>query len=236
MIGFLDVRRTRRAARQQAGLISGGDPRLTLARGGSSTGRIGLLARPLARRRERTRTEQMSMQLAPALQLIIGHLRIGRNFVSALTEVADSSAEPLRSILMEAVAEARLGTPIDEVLQQIADREGGRHLSIVASAIGLQTRLGGSLVEILETVVDTIEEEDRLRRDIKSLTADGRLSAQILLAMPPVMFVIVSILSPGYAEPLLTDPLGRFMLTVAILLALVGWRWLRALSNPTVVA
>lgn len=231
-MGLLDIRRTRRAARQQAGLIDGDYAKPALATSGLFIGRIG----PLARRHERVRSEQISMQLAPALQLIIGHLRIGRNFVSALAEVADSSAEPLRSILMEAVAEARLGTPIDEVLKQIADREGGRHLSIVASAIGLQTRLGGSLVEILETVVDTIEEEDRLRRDIKSLTADGRLSAQILLAMPPVMFVIVSILSPGYAEPLLTDPLGRFMLATAILLALVGWRWLRALSNPAVVA
>lgn len=230
-LSFLDIRRTRQVAREQTGLVAVTDDRASAATE-SPWRSFG----PLARRRERVRADLVSMQLAPALQLIIGHLRIGRNFISALTEVADSSPEPLRSIFMEAVAEARLGTPIDDVLQQIADREGGRHLSIVASAIGLQTRLGGSLVEILETVVDTIEEEDRLRRDIKSLTADGRLSAQILLAMPPVMFVIVSILSPGYAEPLLTDPLGRFMLIVAILLALVGWRWLRALSNPKVIA
>lgn len=220
-----------RAARRQVGLAParGGDTR-------QRDGRPGVIARPLQKRRERQRSEQLSMQLAPALQLIVGHLRIGRSFVSALAEVAESSSEPLRSVLTEAVAETRLGAPVDDVLRDIADREGGRHLSIVASATGLQTRLGGSLAEILETVIDTIEEEDRLRRDIKSLTADGRLSAQILLAMPPIMFVLVSMLSPGYAEPLFTDPLGRLMLGVGCVLAFVGWRWLRSLSNPRVVA
>lgn len=187
-------------------------------------------------RRRAVRAEQLDTQLAPALQLVIGHLRIGRNFMSAVSDVAPTVAEPLRGILREVVTETRLGTPADEVLQRIADREDERHLSIVASALGLQARLGGSLVEILETVVDTIEEEDRLRRDIRSLTADGRLSAQILLAMPPVMLVIVSLISPDYAEPLLTDPLGRAMSAMAVVLGVVGWRWLRSLSRPTVRA
>lgn len=223
--------RARRAARRQVGLV-----RRPVSTSRGDGGPLAVLARPLRQRRERARAEQLSMQLAPALQLIVGHLRIGRSFASALTEVAESSPEPLRSLFTEVVAETRLGAPVDDVLRSIADREGGRHLSIVASAIGLQARLGGSLTEILETVIDTIEEEDRLRRDIRSLTADGRLSAQILLAMPPIMFVLVSLLSPGYAEPLFTDPLGRLMLGVATVLAFVGWRWLRSLSHPRVVA
>lgn len=221
----------RRAARRQVGLVNRPVPAAS-----SPSGPLAILGRPLHQRRERIRAEQISMQLAPALQLIVGHLRIGRSFASALAEVAESSPDPVRSLFTEVVAETRLGAPIDDVLRDIADREGGRHLSIVASAIGLQARLGGSLTEILETVIDTIEEEDRLRRDIRSLTADGRLSAQILLAMPPIMFVLVSLLSPGYAEPLFTDPLGRLMLGSAAVLALVGWRWLRALSHPRVVA
>lgn len=183
----------------------------------------------------RRRTDALATELGPALELIVGHLRIGRNFMSALDEVSETVPEPLRSLLREVVSEARLGSPVHEVLQTVADRENERHLSIVASALGLQARLGGSLVEILETVITTIEEEDRLRRDIRSLTADGRLSAQILLAMPPVMLVVVSLISPGYAEPLLSDPLGRAMSVTALGLALVGWRWLRRLSSPRVI-
>jgi tight adherence protein B len=195
-----------------------------------------LTERAVRARTARRYTEQLEAELAPALQLVVGHLRIGRNFVGAITEVADSVPEPLASLLQEVVSETRIGTPIDDVLQKIADRENDRHLSVVASAVGLQSRLGGSLVEILDNVIDTIEEEDRLRRDIRSLTADGRLSAQILMALPPISLIVLSILSPGYAEPLVTEPLGRTMSVAAILLGLTGWRWLTHLSSPKVVA
>ena len=80
----------------------------------------------------------------------------------------------------------------------------------------------------------TIEEEDRLQRDIRTLTADNRLSARVLLALPPIVLVVVSILNPGYAAPLLTDPLGRQMSAAGAVLALVGWRWLRRLAAPEV--
>lgn len=187
-------------------------------------------------RRVRKRREQLADQLAPALQLVVGHLRIGRNVMGALTEVAEDTPAPLGDLLREVVSEVRLGSAVDEVLQDVADRENDRHLGVVASAIGLQSRHGGSLVEILETVVETIEEEDRLRRDIRSLTADGRLSATVLLAMPPAMFVIVSLLSPGYTSPLFETSLGRSMSMAGLFLGFVGWRWLRSLGTPKVVA
>lgn len=187
-------------------------------------------------RRARKRREQLADQLAPALQLVVGHLRIGRNVMAALSEVAEDTPAPLGDLLRDVVSEVRLGAAVEEVLQDVAEREQDRHLGVVASAIGLQSRHGGSLVEILETVVETIEEEDRLRRDIRSLTADGRLSATVLLAMPPAMFVIVSLLSPGYTAPLFETPLGRSMSMAGLFLGFVGWRWLRSLGTPKVVA
>ena len=187
-------------------------------------------------RKERKRRERLADQLAPALQLVVGHLRIGRNVTAAFSEVAAETEGPLGELFSEVLSEVRLGASLDESLQVVADREGDRHLGVVASAIGLQSRHGGSLVEILETVVETIEEEDRLRRDIRSLTADGRLSAQVLLAMPIAMLVLVTILSPGYTAPLIEHPTGRAMSASGIVLGLVGWRWLRALSTPKVVA
>lgn len=116
----------------------------------------------------------------------------------------------------------------------VADREENRHLAIVASALVLHGRHGGSLVEILETVIETVEEEDRLRRDLRSVTADGRLSAAVLLAMPPVVLVFVSAMSPGYAAPLVTSPLGIAMSTTAAVLGVIGWRWLHRLGNPEI--
>jgi tight adherence protein B len=202
-------------------------------------GPVGLLLSPvpfainttLRKRQTRIRSEFVTTELAPALQLIIGQLRIGRNIVGAISEVAGSIPSPLGDLLNEAVANARLGTPIDIDLMRIAREEHNPHLEIVASAIGVQAKLGGSLTDILQTVVEDIEEEDRLRRDIRSLTADGRMSAQILLAMPPAMLIFVSIMSPGYAGPLISDPLGRIMSAAALCLAIVGVQWLRVLST-----
>jgi tight adherence protein B len=204
---------------------------------GMSAGVVPIVVRRTqATREQRKRSEALATQLAPTLQLIVGNLRIGRNVLASISEVTDTVAEPLGSLLREVVAEARLGTPVESVFQRVADREDDRHLNIVASALGLQARHGGSLVEILESVVDTIEEEDRLRRDIRSVTADGRMSAVVLLAMPPFSLAFVSLLNPGYAAPLVTEPLGRTMSIVGVVLGFTGWRWLKSLSNPEVTA
>lgn len=254
-------RLTIRRARQQVGLLvadaegtrpvlRGWSPRLIVASlvmsviGVAVAGPVGLVfaaapvlvARSWSNRQRRRRQEALADELGPALQMIIGHLRIGRNASAALVEVAESCSGPLKEVLTEVVAEARLGSPLDEVLTSVSEREGNRHLGIVASAIGLHARHGGSLVEILDTVVETIEEEDRLRRDIKSLTADGRLSAKVLLAMPPAMLAIISVLSPGYATPLANTSFGRMLALVGVVLGLVGWQWLRHLATPKVVA
>jgi len=185
-------------------------------------------------RADRSRAAALEDQLAPALQLIVGNLRVGRNVVAALAEVAEVVPEPLGGVLREVVTEAKLGTPVGEVFMSVSEREHNRHLAIVASALVLHGRHGGSLVEILETVIETVEEEDRLRRDMRSVTADGRLSAIVLLAMPPVVLVFVSALSPGYAAPLVTTPLGVSMSVTAGVLGVVGWRWLHKLGNPEI--
>ena len=225
-------RRLHRLAREQVGLA----PRSTPTTRRSNPNQNRIHRRVIETRRQRRRNEALDDQLAPALQLVIGHLRIGRNIVSALAEVAGGAPEPLATILGEVVAESRLGIPLDEVLQTVAAREHNRHLGIVASAIGLHSRHGGSLIEILETVIGTIEEEDRLRRDIRSLTADGRLSARVLMAMPPVMLAFVTATSPGYARPLIDTNIGRFLSISAVVLGTIGWFWLRAIGNPEVEA
>lgn len=239
MSGTLERRRLRQVALRHVGYKFRHAPGAQSA-GVSNDAPTGILAKLAWRvrswRSADSRRELIASELAPALQLVIGQLRIGRNVVASIAEVADSVPDPLGSIFRDVVSEARLGTPIDEVLGECARRENDRHLGVVASAIGLQARHGGSLVDILGTVVETIEEEDRLRRDIKSVTADGRLSAIVLMGMPPVMLLLVSVFSPGYAAPLVNDPIGRIMALVGLFLGAVGWKWLRVLASPQVIA
>ncbi len=190
----------------------------------------------LTKRAARQRAAALSAGLAPALQLLVDNLRVGRDLVSALAEVSESADEPVATLFATVVSEVRLGARVDVAFATVADAEGDRHLSVVASAVGLNIEFGGNLVEILSAVIESLEEEDRLRRDIASLTADGRLSSMVLLALPVLTLIVVSVLSPGYASPLIDEPFGRLMSASGVILGLVGWVWLRALSNPEVVA
>lgn len=187
------------------------------------------------RRAQRARAKALAIELGPALQLVVDNLRVGRDLVSAFSEVAAAAASPIDEIFTTVVAETQLGGRVDVVIAREAEREGDRHLKVVASAIGLHAEHGGNLVEILTGVVETIEEEDRLRRNIASLTADGRLSSSVLLALPVLTLLAVSVLSPGYASPLLSDPLGRMLSVSGIVLGAVGWAWLRRLANPDII-
>lgn len=190
----------------------------------------------IKKRSARQRSAALAAGLAPALQLLVDNLRVGRDLVSALAEVSESADEPVASLFGTVVSEVRLGARVDDAFASVADSEGDRHLSVVASAVGLNIEFGGNLVEILGSVIESLEEEDRLRRDIDSLTADGRLSSTVLLALPVLTLIVVSVLSPGYASPLIDEPAGRLMSGAGVVLGLVGWMWLRALSNPEVVA
>ncbi|MDA2946275.1 MAG: type II secretion system F family protein [Actinomycetota bacterium] len=188
--------------------------------------------RTITRSRARRRSAALNAALAPALQLVIDQLRVGRTLVAALDATVPSVDEPLASIVQQALNTHRLGTPLADVLEQVATEENNRHLDVIASALGLHARQGGSLTEILATVVEAIEEDDRLRRDMLTLTADARLSANVLLALPIGALIITSLLSPGYATPLIATPLGRLLSMTAVTLGTIGVIWLRHLARP----
>jgi tight adherence protein B len=186
-------------------------------------------------RAKRKRSKMLIEALAPAVQLVVDNLRVGRDLVSSMAEVTKEAAPPVDEIFASVVSETRLGARVDDALARQAEIEGDRHLRIIASAVGLNVEYGGNLVDILTGVVETLEEEDRLRRSIDTLTADGRMSAQILLALPLVGMLAMAILSPGYIDPLIGTTTGRFLSVVALILGGVGYFWLKKLGNPDVV-
>jgi tight adherence protein B len=126
-----------------------------------------------------------------------------------------------------ALIENRLGVPLEEALDGVADRMGSQDFRWVVMAIRIQREVGGNLSEILATVAATLRERDRLRRQVRVLSAEGRLSAWILGAMPPVFAAYLLMTRPGYVRPLFHDSLGIAMLLVAVGLMIVGVFWLR---------
>ncbi|PWU62165.1 hypothetical protein DLE60_01890 [Micromonospora globispora] len=189
---------------------------------------LGWLGPGLHRRLRKSRRRQaFADQLPDALQLIVGSLRSGFSLAQAIDAVVqDSPPGPLTAELGRAMAEVRLGSNLDDALQRVAGRVENEDLAWAVMAIRIQRDTGGNLAEVLETTVETLRERDRLRRHVRALSAEGRLSAYVLIAMPIVMAIWMLLTRREYLSPLWTTPIGLTMLIGAALLMVIGIFWM----------
>jgi tight adherence protein B len=165
-------------------------------------------------------------QLPEALQLISGSLRAGFTVSQALERIAEQNLQPLAGEMARAVTQARLGMSVEDALDQVADRMDCPDLGWVVMAIRIQREVGGNLADIIDTTVDTMRERTHLRRHVRALAAEGRLSAYILFALPALMAIVLMVLRPAYIRPLFHEPLGVTLLVVGGGLMGAGWLWM----------
>ena len=131
--------------------------------------------------------------LADTLQLIAGSLSAGMSLAQSIDTVVREGQEPIAGEFKRVLVETRLGVPLDDALDGIAERMESKDFAWVVMAIRIQREVGGNLAELLTTVAATLRERDYLRRQVKSLSAEGLLSAYILGALPPAMLVYLLI-------------------------------------------
>jgi tight adherence protein B len=163
-------------------------------------------------------------QLPETLTLMAGGLSAGLSLKQAIDTVVREGHEPMASELRRALVEHRLGIDIEETLDGVADRMGSTDFAWVVMAVRIQRDVGGNLSEVLTTVADTIREREYLRRQVRSLSAEGRLSAWILGVMPVAMFLYMLVANRDFVRPLYTEPLGWLMLAAAgFLLSSGSW-------------
>jgi Flp pilus assembly protein TadB len=177
--------------------------------------------------RERRRKQAFADQLPEALQLIASSLRSGFSLAQAMDAVVqDSSPGPLTVELGRAMGEVRIGADLDGALERTAERLQSEDLAWAVMAMRIQRETGGNLAEILETTVETLRERERLRRHVRALSAEGRLSAYILIGMPFAMAAWLLLVRRDYLSALWTTPLGLAMLVGAAVLMAVGAAWM----------
>jgi Flp pilus assembly protein TadB len=177
--------------------------------------------------RIRRRRAAFSHQLPDALQLIASALQSGFSLPQALDAVVREGAQPCAGELSRAIAEARIGGDLEDCLDMVANRMDSGDLRWTALAIRIQRSVGGNLAEILTTIAGTIRERAFLRRQVHALSAEGRLSSYILIALPVLVGAWLFLTSPQYMRPLYTTGLGEFMLAAAVVLLVVGTLWMR---------
>jgi tight adherence protein B len=147
--------------------------------------------------------------------------------MQAIDTVAKEAQPPAATEFSRVLSEARLGMPIDEALNAMAERVGGEDFRWVVLAINIQRQVGGNLAALLTTVANTLREREMVRRQIKVLSAEGRLSAMILVALPFVLAGYISVVNPGYINQLFEETIGKFMIVLGLVLMGIGILWMR---------
>ncbi len=172
--------------------------------------------------RRKQRLQEIEKQLPDALTLIAKSLRAGAGLMQAIGFAADETREPFGAELTRALRDLRLGADSDAVFIQLAQRTGSQDIDIAVTAILIQRNVGGNLAEILNNVVRTIRERERLRAEVRVLTSRQRLSAWMMAAMPPIIGALFIWTNPAAGRTLIDTTPGLIALGFAATLELLG--------------
>jgi tight adherence protein B len=177
------------------------------------------------------RADKMREQLPDVLTIMASSLRAGHSFLQALDTVAREIPAPANVEFQRLVAEIRLGRPAEDALEALADRVGSPDFRWAVLAVNIQREVGGNLAEILDNVSDTLRERAIMRRQIRVLTAEGRLSAWVLAILPFAIALYMFAVNQEYISLLFTTQIGLFMLGVAGVLMVLGILWMRKIVD-----
>ncbi|MGY1615544.1 type II secretion system F family protein [Geodermatophilus sp. SYSU D00691] len=165
-------------------------------------------------------------QLDDSLQLMASSLRAGHSLLRAVDSVAQEASAPTSEEFARIVNETRVGRDLNASLDEVAARMGSDDFAWVAQAIAIHREVGGNLAEVLDAVGHTIRERNAIRRQVKALSAEGKLSAVVLMALPFGVAGFIWMTNPGYLAGFTESFAGYAMLGVAVLLLLAGGFWL----------
>lgn len=172
-------------------------------------------------RRIRKRKQAFEEQLPPTLGLIASSLRAGHTLLRSIDMMVEETPPPMSEEFERVLAETRLGLPLLDALDRMAERVEVDDFEWIVHAIRIQQQTGGKLADLLFTLADYMREREEVRREVRVLTAEGRFSAIVLAALPFLVAVWLQISNPGYFAPMLTGG-GIAMLFAAALLLGIG--------------
>jgi tight adherence protein B len=177
------------------------------------------------------RLAKFEEQLPSTLQLLSGALQAGHSLQQAVDTVVHEAGDPIAGEFQRVLTEARLGRPLEEAFEAMAKRTRSLDFEWTVMAIRLQRQVGGNLAEVLSTVAQTIRERYALKRQIRALSAEGRLSSLILSILPVLMFVALLAFNPVFLAPLYSTATGLLMLAGAGVLMIMGVFWMKKITE-----
>lgn len=183
-------------------------------------------AKALLAVRANKRRARFAEQLDDALTLLAGGLRAGHSLLRAIDAVSQEIQAPTSEEFARVVNETRIGRDLGDALDNTASRMRSEDFRWIAQAIAINREVGGNLSEVFDEVGHTIRERNQIRRQVKALSAEGRLSAIVLIALPIGVFAFLLLTQPDYFSGFLSHIFGILALIAAVVLLVVGSLWL----------
>ncbi len=192
----------------------------------------GIIALPLYLKRAiNKRRALFERQLGDALMVISNGLRAGFSFAQALDNGARDLADPIASEFRSVFRETQLGGDMEAALTKVATRMNSNDMKLLTTSVVVQHQVGGNLAEILDTISQTIRDRLSIKRSVRTLTAQGRISGMIMGLLPIVLLMILSVVNPAYMRPFFTTTYGHILLLVGVCMEAIGFLVIRKIVD-----
>ncbi len=175
----------------------------------------------LARRRG-SRLGAFNKQLPDTITLLANALRAGSSFLQAVELVVRESRPPISTEFGRVIREVNLGLPFEQALENMVRRVRSDDLELMATAISIQHQVGGNLAEILDSIAYTIRERVRIKGEIRTLTAQQRLSGYVVAGLPIGLAAFLFVAAPGFMEPMFANPPAILGLPAGVIILMIG--------------
>lgn len=172
--------------------------------------------------RRHKRLRAFEKNFPEAIDLLSRAVRAGHALNTGMEVVGQELSEPVAGEFRKTFEEQSLGLGLREALHHLAERVPTQDMRFFVTALIIQSETGGNLAEILDNLANTIRERFKIRGEVRVRTAQGRLTAAVLMALPPAMLLVLRITDPSYVNILFTDSFGRWMLAIAAILQIIG--------------
>lgn len=168
------------------------------------------------------RLSSFNAQIGDALTIMANSLRSGFSFLQSMDMVRKELPDPIKKEFTRTIKEISLGTPTEEALENMARRVNSEDLDLVVTAVLIQKQVGGNLSEVLDNIAETIRDRMRIKREIRTFTAQGRISGLIIGLLPLILGGFMMVVRPSYVMELFSSRVGLTMLTLAVAGELTG--------------
>ncbi len=182
-------------------------------------------------RRIGSRLSSFNKQLPDTITLLSNSLRAGSSFLQSIELVSRESSPPMGEEMGRVVREVNLGLGMEDALHNLVRRIKSEDLDLMVTAIGIQQQVGGNLAEILDTIAFTIRERVRIKGEINTLTAQGRMSGYLVAFLPVGIAFVLNMINPQFMQPLFTQTIGRILIGVGIVMMAIGFFAIRKITN-----